>query len=44
MTAKRRSGRHDIYLVTIDGLESENVKRRTPWFPENVKKDRVKIK
>ena len=32
-----------IDLVTTDALEEQSTKERTPWFVENLHKERVKI-
>lgn len=32
-----------IDLVTLDALEQEDTKRRTPWFAENLRKEAVKV-
>ena len=33
----------EIDLVTTDTLQQESTKRRTPWFVDNVRAERVKI-
>jgi predicted nucleotidyltransferase len=32
-----------VDLVTLDALEQDDVKRRTPWFAENLRKEAVMV-